>query len=466
MSIAQILRHARVPSIAFPSCEGYIVLSDEYPPFPAAEPCDRLPSCSPGGRVILKLTSLEILHILQPGMGEKEGKRPVIAILANFPVWVARKEVAPANRHYAVWLAALFEGFASGECPFEIHWLTLTREKRWPKRFEAGGQYFHVLPRLPRRLGIYTRFLWDRLTLLREMRRIQPDLAHSWGSEDCYGLANRMFRGKRLHSVQGSLKKYCELAPFDAYTRKLASWEGGVWSDIGLLTTESPWAAQAVLETAPDAHPVLWEYAVEKSFFEKTRVMASKPTCLYAGSDSAVKNVKFLLEVFSRPELSSVHLVLAGVSAEKHPGLPPNITCLGRVNRREMASILSQAWALVHPSLADTGPTIVKEARVMRIPVILSSRCGSAQHVVEGCSGFVLDPHDAEGWSKAILSVMQSPERALSMGEYDSDNCRRRLSAEVMVHNILELYSGILGMGDHWQATRQRFLTEFAHNEA
>lgn len=395
-------------------------------------------------------------------MREQTKRRPKIAVLANFPVWVALKEEPDANRHYAVWLAALFEAFASATCPFEIHWVTLARKKRWPTYFEAGGQYFHVLPRLPRRLGIHTRFLWDRLTLLREIHRIRPDLVHSWGSEDCYGLANRMYKGKRLHSVQGSLKKYCELALFDAYTRKLASWESSVWSDIGLLTTESPWAAQAVLESAPQAHPILWEYAVEKSFFETSRNLAPEPTCLYAGSDSSVKNVRFLLELFSRPELSHIRLLLAGVSAENHPNLPPHISCLGRVNREEMVSLLSQTWALVHPSLADTGPTIVKEARVMRIPVILSDRCGSAQHVAEGCSGFILDPHDAEGWSRAVLHVTQSPETALSMGMYDSDNCRKRLNDETMAREIMELYSGILGIGDHWQTTRERFLTEFA----
>ena len=402
------------------------------------------------------------MHILPISMAEQLKKRPVIAILSNFPLWVALGKKRAHNRHYAVWLAALFEAFAATECPFEIHWVTLTNEYRLPRRFEAGGQFFHAIPRWPRRWGIHTRFLWDRLMLLREVKRIHPDLVHSWGSEDCYGLANRMYRGKRLHSVQGSLKKYCELASFDAYTRKLASWESRVWKEIGLLTTESPWAANAVLESAPDAHPVLWEYAVEKLFFDTPRQLAPEPTCLYAGSDSSVKNVALLLDIFSRPELSHVRLVLAGVSAERHPGLPSNISCLGRVDREKMATLLSQAWALVHPSLADTGPTIVKEARVMRLPVILSNRCGSAQHVEEGKSGFILDPCDGKAWMKAILQVTQSREQSLSMGAFGSDVCRRKLSADTMVHELLELYSGILGVGENWQATRLRFLTEFS----
>lgn len=103
----------------------------------------------------------------------------------------------------------------------------------------------------------------------------------------------------------------------------------------------------------------------------------------------------------------------------------------------------------------------MKESRVMRLPVIVSDRCGSKQHIRHGKSGYVLSLSDEASWVHAVLDVTSSVERSMEMGLYDSENCRERLSTERMTSDLMLIYAGILGDGPHWQDTRLRFCTEF-----
>lgn len=374
-------------------------------------------------------------------------EKPKIAILSNFPAWLYTDALPAFKGHYGVWLVALHEAFAHQD-EFEIHWVVLNKGIDAPLRFTSRNQYVHVLPRHSKTKGLLTFYFHDRRTVARELSMIAPDLVHTWGTEDCYGLCGKDFKGNKLHSVQGALRTYVRRAEFPRYTRWHALYEYSVWRAFRHITTESPWAAQQVREICPDTQPYIWEYAVEERFFNARRNIAPAPVCLYSGANSPIKNVKTIIEAFSRPELSHVALKLAGVPSEPYPeippNLPPNVTLLGRVGREEMANLLAEAWALVHMSLADTGPTIVKEARVVGLPVILSTECGSCQHVEEGKSGFILHPHDVDGLVRAVLAVTKDAQTARAMGEYGREECRRALSGETMVDGLLAIYRELL----------------------
>ena len=375
------------------------------------------------------------------------GTRKKVAILSDFPVWLYTDSVPPYTGHYAVWLEALHEALAKQD-EFEIHWVVLNRDAAEPLRFTSRAQYMHVLPRMRRLAGLCTLYWHDRRAVARELSLIEPDLVHAWGAEDCYGLCGKDFQGLKLFSVQGAMMEYMRRARFNAFLRAHSLYEPTVWRAFRHITVESPWAADRVREVCPDAHPSIWEYAVEERFYQTARKFAAAPTCVYAGTDWPVKNVKTLVDAFSRPALSHVTLKLAGISQEAYPGHPANIIPLGRVGRDEMASLLSEAWALVHMSLADTGPTVVKEARVAGLPVIVSHECGSCQHVVEGKSGFILEPHDVDGLVQAVLAVTKDAQTAQAMGEYGREECRRALSGETMVGNLLAIYRELLSAGE------------------
>lgn len=116
--------------------------------------------------------------------------------------------------------------------------------------------------------------------------------------------------------------------------------------------------------------------------------------------------------------LSVQGLLKSYMKREDFPNLPGNIIPHGAVDRPGMAALLGKAWCLVHPSLADTGPTILKEARVAGVAAVVTSECGAKQYIQQGKSGFIIPPHDVQALVDAVLQVTKSRKIAAQMGTY------------------------------------------------
>lgn len=368
-----------------------------------------------------------------------------IAIIGDLPLWDASDNPIPHSNawHYCVWLSALTAALSLQKI-FEVHWIIPNKEVSKRKIVEARNQTFHLLPKCRLTVGQYTGYLYDSFIVQKELASIRPDLVHSWGTENSFSLAASYFQGLKLISIQGLLKAYSARARLALFERTQALYEHLTIKRFQYITTESPWAAEEVQRILPTAKPFHLEYSVEERFFSATRSLTSVPTCLYAGTNAPVKNLPTLIKVFSDPALAHIELLMAGITKTEFPDLPSNIRPLGRLNRDALVQQLSQTWALVHPSLADTGPTIAKEARVMGLPVMLTTDCGSKQHVVEGKSGFVVKPNDISAMKESILRMTVSSETALAMGKYGQDDCRKKLCADTMIDTLLGIYEKIL----------------------
>lgn len=370
-------------------------------------------------------------------------KKPVIALLANFPLWLADERYAGAGWHCATWLAALYELLGRVDM-FEIHWITF-RQRGSYRVFEKNGQHIHVLPAYTLNYAQKTHYLHARFLVARELRRIKPDLLHVWGVEGRYAVAGMGYKGRKLLSVQGNLTACLARTVLPPFMVRQAEWERRAYSKYPYFTGESPWSVERIREIAPaDAAVYQWEYCVESRFLHALRRMAEQPCCLYAGTDSENKNIRAVLEAFSAPELAHVTLYLAGVEPGRYPNLPSNIKPLGGVSRDGMVRLLEETWCLVHPSFAETGPTVAKEARAVGVPVVISSECGAKQYVEEGKSGHIVNPHDVQGLIRAVLNVTSSREQASAMGEYGRDACRKALNAETMLQGLCAIYARIL----------------------
>ena len=373
-------------------------------------------------------------------------KRPKIAILASFPAWILFSEIPNPGTHYAVWLVSLFRIFSQEKLPFEIHWISLHKGIKQAIRETVNGQYFHILPRRSKLLSQLTLYTEDRWRINRELHSIQPDLIHAWGTEDCYGYAVRNVKIPSILSMQGVLTAYSKRAKMPDFQIRQAWYEKRTLSKFDLITTESQWAADCCREIAPDSDIRLWEYAANEDFFAVERNLSDEPSCLIAGTNSPVKNVPCAISAFSRPELRHIKLYMAGISPEEYHALPPNIIPLGRVSRDKMRELLSSTWCLVHPSLADSCPNIVKEARVMGVPVIVTTECGAKQYVINGKSGYIIHPDDVNALVAGVLDITSSRERCLQMGSHEQEQCREALSAATMAKDINDIYRKMLSL--------------------
>lgn len=370
-------------------------------------------------------------------------RKPVIALLGKFPLAVVDAAYAIRGWHSATWLAAMYE-MLSHVHDFEVHWVVFQKGERRRRVFERNGQFFHVLPAISLKYAQKTHFLHARWQMRRELQRIKPDLVHAWGTEDRFAACGADFKGKKILSMQGVLSACAERAPMPPFMQRQAAMEPKWLQQYDVVTSESDWGVECCRRMAPGVAYVRWEYAVRSDFLKATREAADTPICLFGGSDIALKDVDTLVKAFSDSRLAHVQLELAGVSPERRPHLPANIHALGGLPKEQLIDRLSKAWCLVMPSLADSSPNIVKEARVMGLPVITTTECGGKQYVEDGKSGFIMKPRDTEALIRSVLAVTKDRETALVMGQHGQEECRRLLSRETMMQGLYKLYNDLL----------------------
>ncbi|MBR5890208.1 MAG: glycosyltransferase family 4 protein, partial [Akkermansia sp.] len=354
--------------------------------------------------------------------------RPKIAILCRFPISFIESESKEPSGYHCVWLIVLHK-ILRLQNKYDIHWITLDKATKTPYTKDLQGQTFHILPKARMTIGLWTRYAFDRWQIHNELKKISPDIVHAWGTEDCYGLAASRYSGKKILSIQGLLIAYAQRANIARFEQR----QGRLYEEITLrrfshITVESEWGKERVKELNPNASVRCWEYAIADYFYHQERALSAEPFCVIAGSNTPVKNVKCAIEAFSKPELGHVKLYMAGVKPGDYNNLPHNIIPLGFVPHTEMTKLLSSCWALIHPSLADTCPNIVKESRVMGLPVVVTTECGAKQYICHEKSGYVVSSDDAEAIAQAVLALTENKEKNLSMGEHDRERCRIAIS--------------------------------------
>ena len=367
-----------------------------------------------------------------------------IAILSSFPGWLISDKIANPGGHYAVWLVSLYERFATEDLPYEIHWISFQKNIKSVIREQHQGQFFHFIPLHSLRLAQLTRYIWQGVQIKGEIKLINPDLIHAWGTEECYSWCVRNYHIPKIISMQGMLTAYSQRAPMADFQVKQAKLEQITLPKFKNITSESEWGVERCRELSPHSTIHQWDYAANQRFFSTQRNLSDSPCCLLAGSDTPIKNVSCAIKAFSRPALKHVKLYLAGISKSKYSNLPDNIIPLGRVSREEIEQLLAKSWCLVHPSLADTCPNIVKEARVMGVPAIVTTECGAKQYVIDGKSGYVIPCNDDKALASAVLKATESKNSSLTMGRYDLDRCRKALSSDTMYRQLVRLYNLIL----------------------
>lgn len=370
-----------------------------------------------------------------------------IAILADFPIWKITDEIPESKGHFAVWLYALYKSSVIPD-NWIIHWIILSRQANQYLKIVKENHAFHIIPQTKKILGLLTAYSQDRKKVKTLLQTINPDLVHAWGTEHAYALAGGDFSGKRLLSMQGILTAYCQRSNMPLYYRLQQFWERKAMKKYMHITVESPWGKDRVKEIVPNSQVHLVEYGVEQSFFNITKNLSASPSCFYAGSISDTKGSEVLVECFSSDELAQVQLKIAGDGPRNYVKklknrATANITFLGRISREQMLQELSQTWCLVHPTLADTSPNIVKEARCSETPVISTPEGGQTQYIQNGLSGFICQVNNIDEMVDAVKIITESPETSIAMGAYDSESCKEKLRPELTAEKMKQLYMAL-----------------------
>ena len=158
------------------------------------------------------------------------------------------------------------------------------------------------------------------------------------------------------------------------------------------------------------------------------------PTVVFSGRFDSIKRLSLLLEAMEK--VIQVHpearlLILGGnpgnakldrrwrrrLASEISTDLQERTEVTGWLSEDELWQRLGDASIIVVPSLYETFGLSLLEAMARGLAAVVSPAGGLARLVEHSESGYLVDSADPEPWSKAILSLLETPERTLAMGE-------------------------------------------------
>ncbi len=138
-------------------------------------------------------------------------------------------------------------------------------------------------------------------------------------------------------------------------------------------------------------------------------------TFVFIGRVEDSKGVFDLLSAFDQAQdKCKIDLKIVGdgpqldefVSVVNNRNLDDSVSVLGY--RDDVSAILSQSDVFVLPSYREGTPRVITEALAAGLPVIASNVGGIADQVVDGESGYLIDPNDIETLSEKMVTLASS----------------------------------------------------------
>ncbi|BCX48313.1 glycosyltransferase group 1 family [Haloferula helveola] len=379
-------------------------------------------------------------------------KKHRVAILADFPLKALEGASGRGGGQASTWLPQLASAFEARP-DLDVHWLVLDRTSRRHRSVEALGQHFHRVPSLPFSANLALRYLPARWSFRRVLGRIRPDVIHAWGAEQIYPAALQDFNGPGVFSLNGALNHYRKIGglPDDWRWRTMVSSEAGFVKAATVVTAESPWARERIMELDPAADCRVVEYGVHRRFFDTPwRPDPDDPYALYVGGGGHRKGTDVLYGALARMGPRNWRMCFAGDEAlrlEVERSGAPGCEYLGMLAWDRLTEALSKAWCVVVPTRADTGPTVVKEARVVGVPVIGTVNGGLRDYVRSGVNGLTVDPLDEEHLVRALDDVMGSFARAEALGKGRHEEDRADFDPDLTAARLASIYHEVASTG-------------------
>jgi glycosyltransferase involved in cell wall biosynthesis len=163
------------------------------------------------------------------------------------------------------------------------------------------------------------------------------------------------------------------------------------------------------------------------------------------------KGVEVLIEAFSSlPEDLPIYLLLAGymdsARLDKAIARSKNAARIRKLGfRRDAPALIGACQVAVLPSLRREGlPKTVIEAMAYGVTPIVTNVGGSAELVVDGESGLVVPPGDADAMARAILTLYNDESFRRRAGAAARERLATRFHTTATVSKTLAVYRDVL----------------------
>jgi len=159
---------------------------------------------------------------------------------------------------------------------------------------------------------------------------------------------------------------------------------------------------------------------------------------LFVGYDFELKGGNVLLEAFNEVKkvVYDAQLLIVGANPNfKHK--QPGVSIIGKVkDRNKLMELFQTSLAIVIPSYFDAMPTVAVEAMGGKTALVVSDRCGIAEYLVDGESGFVVPSGNIETLADRLIKLLLDPNLALKMGNAGFQIVQNKLRWEIIADKM------------------------------
>ena len=313
------------------------------------------------------------------------------------------------------------------------------------------GYTRHVLPGA--RFGTATGYRRDQRTLNACLQEIRPDAVHGQGAGHNGIMASRSSFASviTIHGIMAQEARF-----FSGAMRRVRHWILSKISDRYCIRGGthtiliSPYVAEYFNERLAGSRYVI-PNPIADAFFNITRRDDGR-RILFAGRLLPLKGVKDLITAVGHIASSQdIKLVLAGSLSESQYveqlkneatrlGISENVHFLGLLSEEQLRNELSRSAALVLPSYQETAPMVIVEAMAAGVPVIATNVGGVSYDVMDGITGFLIEPGDVHMLAERLRRLLSDPTLRRSFGDTAKEIVIEKNRARKVAERTIEVY--------------------------
>ncbi len=194
--------------------------------------------------------------------------------------------------------------------------------------------------------------------------------------------------------------------------------------------------------------------------FPQYRAPQNAKRLLHVSRVGKEKSIDLLLERFFiiHKAMPDTHLFIVGDGPErknleaytKQLGLEEAVTFTGYVANTDVGAYYQHAHLFVFASTSETQGMVALEANACGCPVIARAEMGIISCVLDGKTGYLIDPSDAETYAQKALELLQNEPKRLEFAAAAKAFAFVEGSHTTMTKRILEVYERAIGTNKGW----------------
>jgi len=235
----------------------------------------------------------------------------------------------------------------------------------------------------------------------------------------------------------------------------------------------APWQNDSKTHVVYNAVPTdrFHEHQTIESFLERYHLDEQAPKILFLGGISQEKGTHIILNVFQqlRHIVPSVRLLIAGESAfidspvysikhvfpaaryksaiKKQLGvLAESVVLLGPI--LDVPAAMAASSVIVFPATVGHFARPIIEAGFMKKPTVASKLPPLDELIIDGKTGFLIDPNDNAEWVEKLTLLLTNKKLATTIGHRAYEFCVQRFNCQHHVSAIGTIYNSLIREGD------------------